>query len=124
MHRAGFCHGIAALEAVSDSLDTPPVERAVQTFSVNRGSVGASGGISKVPASAMTKQTVAKRLSNCRETALSFPSPASNRQFYILILFGKRNMVHDQSNPCLTGPKTPDPLQKHGETQTASCEKL
>jgi len=45
-------------------------------------------------------------------------------QFHILILLGKRNVIHDQPNPCLTGQKAPDPLQKHGEPQTASCEEL
>jgi YD repeat-containing protein len=37
-------------------------------------------------------------------------------QFRILILLGQRNVIHDQPNPCLTGQKAPNPLQKHGET--------
>jgi hypothetical protein len=50
------------------------------------------------------------------ETTGRGESRPRNRQFHILILLGKRNVIHDQPNPCLTGQKAPDPLQKHGET--------
>jgi hypothetical protein len=75
---------------------------------------------------AITKQKFVRRPEDLAIMArnLSFPSCARNGQFYVLIRSEKRNVIHDQPNPCLTRHKTPEPLQKNGEAQTGSCEKL
>ena len=50
----------------------------------------------------------------------SFPFSASNRQFHVLLRLGKRSVIHDYPNSCLTRHKTPDPLQKNAQTQAGS----
>ena len=62
-YTAGFCHGIAPLEAVQIPLDTAPVERAVPILPFKPEVGKSERRYIEGAASAMTKQTVAKRLS-------------------------------------------------------------